>query len=357
VRDGIFILDATVHAFNFREDNYLQPFVVDVTRQLYHFSYDQLHPVADPRYRLTYEQVQHHFDLQPDLMARVMFAESQTDAVVYHGVPMYGLYGDGSSPLWVAERLRERLPHRVHIYGDVSPWQPDAVERIDHLADEVGVIGLKFYPADMIDGRVHEFRLDDEQVTWPLIEHARSRGIKVIAVHKAVPLGPLPIGAYKVDDVAHAAESFPDVTFEIVHGGAAFAHETAEVFGRHDNVVINLESLPCFAVNLADRLEEMIGPLVATGRTDAMYFATGAVGMHPQPTIEAFARFRMPGLDDGAVADMFGRNFARLHGIDVDATLAACASDEFGVGRDLAPPWSTVPTGPVESWATARPGT
>ncbi len=344
--DGALVVDATVHGFNFHPDNWRQPWLREVTDMLYSFGFDQLHPLGDPRYRITFEEFVNSFRLQPRLMERVLFAESRTDVAVYHGVPMYGLYGDGSSPIAVGQAIRERLPHRMFVYGDVSPWQHDAIARVDELVDDHGVIGLKLYPADFVDGRLHRLDLRDEQVVAPLIAHARDRGIRVVAVHKAVPLGPIPMESYRVTDIGPAAAAFPDVVFEIVHGGFAFADETAELLARHPNVSVNLETLPCYALNFADKFARMLAPLLAVGAHDRIFYGTGATGMHPQPFVEAFWRFRMPPhlpqLTEEDKRGMLGANFARQHGWDVDALLAACAADEYGLDEELAQPWSVI---------------
>ena len=53
-----------------------------------------------------------------------------------------------------------------------------------------------------------------------------------------------------------------------------------------------------------------------------------------------------PPLTDEVKADILGRNYARLHGIDVDAARAAIAGDELSRKRQagLAAPWSRLTT-------------
>jgi len=55
-----------------------------------------------------------------DLLGAALFAESDTDVCVYHGVPLYGIYRDGGSALWVGKAMRERWPDRVALYGPVQ---------------------------------------------------------------------------------------------------------------------------------------------------------------------------------------------------------------------------------------------
>ncbi|KPF78084.1 hypothetical protein IP88_04830 [alpha proteobacterium AAP81b] len=344
--DGHFVVDGVVHGFNFQLANLRQPWMQELVRGLHMMGFGSFHPVGDRRYWLEFEQFADMFAHQPAAMESALFAESPIDVAIYHGVPMYGLFGDGSSPIWVGQRIAERFPHRLFLYPDLSPTHPDAEAWIDEFTAIPNVIGVKFYPADVVEGRIVGVRLDDERRVVPLIERCRARGIRTIAVHKAVPLGPIPRDFFDVGDMDSVIRAFPDLQFEIVHGGFAFAEETAELLETHENVWINLETNPCFAVNHADKFADMLAPLLATGRHDRLIFGTGATGMHPRPFVEAFRHFRMPPhlpqLDDAMIAGILGLNVARLHGWDVPALQAACAADAYGTGRPLVRPWDVV---------------
>jgi uncharacterized protein len=347
--DGVFVVDATIHGFNFKEDNILYKPMVAMQPMMHAMSMDQWGPQDDRRYALNYDEFQNLFELQPNITEQVLFAESQTDVAVYHGVPMYGLFKDGSSPVWVAQRVAERLPHRMFVYGDISPYHPDPLGWIDTLMEHPSTIGLKFYPADMYRGEAVPILLNDEKKVFPIIEHARNRGLKVIAVHKAVgSVRQADIEFFAPTDLVPAIETFPDMTFEIVHGGYAFAEETAAIFAKYDNVTVNLETNPVFSLNSADRFAHMMADLLATGKHDKIFYATGATAIHPQPFLESFWRFQMPNgyppLTEEMKAGMLGANFARMHGWDVDALLSKCRADQYGVeDKVLQAPWSTVP--------------
>lgn len=346
IENDVLVIDATVHAFNFHPDNYRIPFMAEVVKGLHQMGSNLIEPFGDRRYRLTLEEFQGTFSMQPQLIERALFAESPVDVAVYHGVPMYGLFGDGSSPTWVASAVAERFPHRMRVYGDVSPWMEDPKGRIDQFAAS-GAIGLKFYPIDMVEGRMTPVDFRDDAV-MSLVEHARARGIRVIAVHKAVPLGhatPRPL--YHVDDMAGVVAAFPDMTFEIVHGGFAFADETADLLVRFPNVVVNLESNPCFTVNASDLFAAMMEPLLRTGAWDRLFYGTGATGMHPRPPVEGFWRYKAPAgftpITEEMKVAILGLNFARLHGWDVEALKAACRADAYGLeGKTLRPPWEMI---------------
>lgn len=347
--EDVLVVDATVHGFNFLPTNYRADFLPDLVQMLYQGAHVGLHPKGGIDWNMTWDEFVGSFSAQPDLLERTVFGESRTDVAVYHGVPLHGVYADGSSPLWVAERVRERFPHRVHIYGPLYTWQPDALEEVDRLVDEVGVVGLKFYPVDLVDGQLRRSRMDDPAM-FAIVERARARGLRMIAVHKAVPLGPLPMLPYNaVDDIGPVAEAFPDMVFEIVHGGNAFLAETVALLQRHPNVVVNLESLPAYAPNVPAKWSEIMTAYLGAGLEDRLFWATGAVGLHPEPFLRHFWASEMPGLTRAVKEKILSGNIARYLGWDLDRVRADVSGDEYArltrSGSALLPPWSTLRPG------------
>ncbi len=344
--EGVFVIDATVHGFNFAKENHKYPFLEDVVRGLYAIGQRMVPPMGSYDYTLTYEQYRDNFALQPGMMREVMFAESQTDYAVYHGVPMYGLFGDGSSPISIGEALARELPHRMSVYADLSPHHPAPLDYVASFKDRPNLIGVKFYPADFVEGEIVEIRMDDEKSVFPLIEAVRDAGVRVVAVHKAVPFGHIPRSAYDLGDMAPVIEAFPDLTFEIVHGGFAFMEETVELLERYPNTVLNMESAPMMALMYPAKFADMLAPFISCGAADRVFYATGATAMHPQPLLEAFWRFEMPRgypkLTEGMKAAMLGENFARLHGWNIEDMKAQCANDPIGLDAPLKSPWNHV---------------
>ncbi len=340
------MIDATVHGFNFAKENHKYPFLEDVVRGLHSGGQRMYAAMGTNDYSLTFEQYRDNFQLQPRMMREVMFMESQTDYAVYHGVPMYGLFGDGSSHISVGEALARELPHRMSVYADLSPNHEQPFEYINSFKDRPNLIGVKFYPADFVDGEIVEIRMDDQKAVFPLLEAVRNAGIKVVAIHKAVPFGHIPRAYYDVGDLAPAIEAFPDLTFEIVHGGFAFVEETVELLEHYPNTVINLESTPIMALIHPDKFADMMAPLINIGAIDRAFYATGATAMHPQPILESFWRFEMPRgfpkLTEEMKAGVVGANFAKLHGWDIEAMAAKCKADQFGLEKQLQAPWTYV---------------
>lgn len=350
--EDVFVLDSTVHGYNMRPDNYVPgPFRDRVAAQLARTLFQGhigIVPRGDKRYVLDWERFQNGAD--PELLGRALFAESDTDVCVYHGVPLYGIYKDGGSPLWVGKAMREQWPDRVALYGPVSPWQPDALEIVEKLITEDKVVGIKMYPMDIVDGEVRSYRLDDPEIAYPLLERIRELGVKVVATHKALPQGQVPSEPFAPWDVAGAASAFPDLTFEIVHGGLAFLEETAWQVQRFPNVAVNLENSSAFLLGRAPRkFARLLGELLFWGGADRIFWSSGATGRHPQPFLELFWDFQMPEdlqeeygyppLTREVKEGILGLNHARLLDWDVPALRKKIAADEFGLRKQLAEPW------------------
>lgn len=347
--DNTFVIDAVVHAYNLAPDNQLDTrFGQELSGMLYYGVHTSFQPRGQPQWVMDQQRFLQGPD--PDLLAHALFAESQTDVCIYHEVPLFGSFKDGGSPLWVGKELRKRYPGRVLLYGAVSPWQTNVIEVIDRLVDEDKVVGLKLYPMDIIDGEIKSYRLDDEKVIFPILEHAQARGIRSIAIHKAIPFGTVPIDPFLVGDIDGAARAFPNLTIEIVHGGFAFLEETALQVARFPNVVINLEGGSAYLPNAPRKFAELIGTFLFWGGAQRIVWATGCVAVHPRPFIEAFMKLQMPQdliddygfppLTDEVKRAILGGNIARILGLDLAAMQQTFAHDEFSSKTELAPPWS-----------------
>ena len=343
--DDVFVLDSVTHGYHFDAENSKDPETTNVIAgQLYGLGLASMPPGG----LLPWDRWISADD--PDLVASTLFAESHTDAAVYHEVPIFGLFEDGGSPLWVGERMRERWPGRVALYGGISPWQDGAVDRVDELVEEHGVVGIKLYPLDLVEGEAKTLDMSDPEVAFPIFERARQRGIKTIAIHKALPLGPVPIAPFEVRDVEGAAAAFPDLTFEIVHGGLAFLEETAWQVARFPNVVINLEGTSIFLGRSPRRFAEVLGTFLSFGAGPRIIWATGAMAVHPRPLLDAFWKlemprdlvenYGMPELTHEIKRAILGENHARILGLDIQAIKREIEGDEFSVQEELAPMWS-----------------
>src|SRR5215510_14475183 len=186
----MFVIDAVVHGYNLSPENQRSPAAAELAAALYY----GVHRGFSPRGQDQWILDEHRFlyGHNPDQLAHALFAESQTDVGIYHGVPAYGLFTDGGSPLWVGKEIRQRYPGRMLLYGPISPWLPGAVDEVDRLVEEEGVVGIKLYPLDIVNGEIKSWHTDDPELIYPILERAQARGIHSIAIHKAIPFGRVP---------------------------------------------------------------------------------------------------------------------------------------------------------------------
>lgn len=343
---SIFIADAVSHGYNYTVENSFDPtFGPLVGDTLYQQAHVALQPDA-PQWKLSKERFMLAND--PGLVGNALFKESPTDFTVYHEVPFFGFFRDGSSSIEVGKAMRQIYgADRVAIYGGVSPLQPDAMARMDSLARTPGVVGLKLYPGDVINAQFQPEPMSDRVNTFPIIERARQMGLKSIAVHKAFSLSSTnDLTPFNVTDVTVAALAFPDMHFEIVHGGQAFLPETIAVLRACPNVSISLEGPSAFVIKQPDAFARIMAAFLSVDpKAERVIWSTGCMLVHPRPFIEAFWAFQFPKamLDAGTPPltlemkqRILGGNLARVLGIPTaqQARLVAAKPSTY------ATPWS-----------------
>lgn len=350
------VIDAVAHCYNLDVDNMVNP---DSSQAFRDMTYKQ-HTLYSPRNPGTYLQTPDEFiaDCKPEWTAHALFAESQVDMAAYHAVPLFDFFKDGLSSLEKGVELKERHPNRILLYGTCNPLEGRvALESIDVQIRDLGVDGIKLYPAVFYGGHSVGWRMDDPTVAYPIFERMLELGLRNVAVHKAVPLGPADIAVFNVDDLVPAARQFPEMNFQIVHGGLAFMEETTMLVRRFENVHINLESTMSYCQSRPRHFAEVLGNLLYYGSPEQLLFATGCNLVHPRPIIDAFWDFVMPedlieGYDFPPVteeikAKVLGENFARLHDIDISTARSALEGDEFELERrdGFAEPWALIREG------------
>jgi uncharacterized protein len=355
--DGMPVIDAVLHGVHFSPRNFCAERVVDVeqaARDVYEGLHRGLSPRDAPEYLLD-PQTYLGGELTVDTHAWANFAECQTDIGIYHVVNFWALQ-DGGSNYAMGRALQERLPGRIWMYGGVKNPFGDlsaTIEEIDQQIEEAGIIGLKLYPGYWDRGELRPYYIDDPEHALPLIEHCRSRGLMHMAVHKAIPIGPVvPQAVHNVADVEQPAQLFPDMTFEIVHGGFAFLDETLLVAADFPNVWMNLEGVPAWLNYAPRRFGEILGRMLESGLGDRTVWSTGSAQAHARPQIEKFAAFEMPEdlqaqygypeVTREIKAKIFAGNFARLHGWDLDQMVKDIPNDELRQAQENGPasPWS-----------------
>lgn len=343
------IVDAVTHAFDSRSSNAKAgAFAQRALDSFFAFQWDFL---PDP-YRLEAELYYRAIDV--DTFVSAMFLESTTDVAVYHTIPAWGVFGD-LSPIDVGIAARERHPDRVLLYAAISPLEGDrALFELERQVAEWGVAGLKLYPMDIIDGQLLPFRLDDRKLAYPVLERCQDLGIRAVAIHKAIPLDQAPAEYFASPDVESAARDFPDLNFEVVHGGFAFLEETMLQLMRFPNIYVNLEGVASMLTKQPAAFARILGQLMVYSGHERIFWGTGATVFHPRVLIEAFEAFEMPEelvsgygyprLEPEVKRDILGGNYLRVHGIDASDLEQRLAGDEVDRERSgaLREPWSVL---------------
>jgi len=335
MRDGYIIVDAVVHAYNLSKENSVSPITDRFNEAVYGF-HNMLSP--NNEYKLSKNEFLRDWGVKE--LERTAFLESDIDIVAYHSLPLFDYYKDGMSDIKKGDELRNRNPFRVILYGTINPFEGiNALKNLEMQKKEYDIVGVKLYPAHYYKGKTLSMQLDNPNTGLSIIEKARELGINVIAVHKAIPFGLSHQKYYRLDDVEIVADKYPEMKFEIVHGGYAFVEETAFLLARFPNVYVNLEITASLIVNHPKRFAEILGKFLEAGAEDRILFGTGCVLVHPQPVIEKFIKFKMPDelvneygypqVTDDIKRKILGENYLRMHGMNIDEVKTKIENDNI----------------------------
>jgi uncharacterized protein len=347
--DGIPVIDAVIHAYNLAPSNYAGNYA-DIIAELVYGSV-----AANAGKGMIPAKQEYLQDWSIEETASMVFAESDADLAVHHVLPIYA-FRDGLCSLEKTLEAKRRWPHRILTYCGVDPMMGSrAMEEMERQVELLQPVGLKLYPNSWVGREVRGWKMDDPEIAFPFFARAQDLGLKVIAVHKALPLGPVPMEHYRVDDIDRAAAAFPELNFEIVHGGMAFLEETAWQLGRFPNVWVNLEVTTSLLGRRPKSFQLALAALMSVAgdaALDRICWGTGAVAFHPRPLLETFVRnFQfdedllettgLSQLTEEAKHRVLAENYARMVGLDLSAALDAIKDDEFalrrGHGGPLAP--------------------
>jgi len=343
----VFVADAVSHAYNLEPSNYAVEKYADQAVRITIGTED----VMPREYRRTKESLLTDWPARDT--ANVLFHESQTDFSVFHPQSI-NIFKDGLTAEAKARDFVEQYPTRGAALADVDLIADDEPQaELTRQVDEYGVHGVKVYPSYWSQDDHHSFRMDDSETAFPLWEHCADLGLDVVAVHKAVPIGSVPMEPYKVGDIDEAANSFPDLNFEIVHGGMAFAEETGWQLARHPNVYLNLEITSMQAIVSPDRFIQTMQDLLYPGgehTLDKILWGTGATQFHPQLLLEEFWNLEFPEMEsltgpftigEAEKQKILGANLMEAHNLDREEIERGIADDKFSDRQELASPWST----------------
>jgi predicted TIM-barrel fold metal-dependent hydrolase len=352
--DDIVVVDAVVHPYDLAAENR------DPRAQAQLDAVYGAHVVATgpnhPEHLLQHDEFFSDFPFEA--IADSLFVESPVDLAIIHALPNLGFcLGNVTDPDRAAA-FRDRHPDRFRLYATVdTPATDAAIAQLERQVRDLGVDGLKLYPAFFYDGKGEGWRMDGSDFATPLLEAAHDLGIRNVAVHKALWLPPAPRSAFEVDDLDGALVRFPDMNFFMVHAGAAFLDRTAELLARHRNLHATLESVFAYAVVRPKVFAKILGTLLGACGSEQLLFGSGTNLSHPDPLLRAFAGYELPAevieelgcpqLTDTDRRNILGANALRLHGIDGAEVLARTADDDFARRRAAggARPWAHLRSG------------
>jgi predicted TIM-barrel fold metal-dependent hydrolase len=337
--EGNLIINPVAHAYNLTDEN-LQP--NPYARGLRDLLVN-LHVVWNPDHLQVPAEV-YMTDWPMEVLARTLFLESDIDLAANMYLRLDSWFRDGLCSRKKNVEAATRWPDRFFTYVGVSPTEglevclKDLEEQKQELPNS---IGLKLYPDNVEPFR--SWRMDDPKLAYPLFERAQKLGIKTVAIHKAIPNGPVPMNPYKVDDVDGAAIHFPGLSFEIVHSGLAFVEETAHAIARFPNVYANLEITSLLLHHGPGLFNELMATFLFWGGPEKIIYSDGTMFCHSQPLIEKFwnlefseellHKFNLQQLTKRDKALILGGNYARIIDLDVEKAKAKIANDEFARER------------------------
>lgn len=334
--DGEVIVDAVLHPWNLSPENQnpLAKPQLDAVYGSHALAVDDAHLA----YKLSPEEL--FTDISFDAVAEAEFVESPVDLAVIHVLPNLGFtLGHVTDPDRAAA-FRARYPNRLLLYGTVgTPLDGGAVEELKRQVDEYQIDGLKLYPAFFYDDRADGWRLDGPDFATPLLEAAQAMGIRHVAVHKALWLTPAPREAFNIDDFDSPLARFPDLTFEMVHGGTAFLDQTLDLMERHPNLYMTLETTFSYLLVKPRIFAKVLGSMIKRVGSSRLLFASGNNLSHPAPLVGNFLNYQFApehmeefGLEPLTEVDrrnILGLNALRLHGLDQRSVLASIEGDDF----------------------------
>jgi len=369
--DNIPVLDAVAHAYNFDPSNYRVAHDACIIAEL---SYFMVRNPPDKRYSLPAEVYLQ--DWSPEDLANLLFKESATDFAIMHPLPI-SAFADGLVSIEKAAEAVKKWPNRfLGAYAAIDPLLgAKALDDLERQASLLKPLGVKLYPNSWAKGHIELWRMDDPKVAYPVYEKALKLGIKHVAVHKAVPIGPVPVAdSYNPSDIESAAAAFPQITFEIVHGGLAFLDETAWLLSRFENIYVNMEIQNIILERRPRAFAQILLGLARIGGSrmfNRLFWGSGTTLYHPRPSLEAFLNFEFPEdlLEDAGLfapikqitiddkRKILGGNYARVHNLDLAPATKAIVNDQFSrkEGSPMPEPYSTIAAAKtVTEWRTAH---
>ncbi len=286
--------------------------------------------------------------LGPAAFIKDVFLDSDTDVMVLSFVPSSAT----AEPLTIeaAAATREVIAEmagskRLLLHGRVNPNQAHDLERMAVLAQQWRIAAWKTYTQFGPDGQ--GYYLSDD-VGLAFIERARALGVKVICIHKGLPLGQRSYKHSQCQDIGVVAKQYPDVSFIVYHSGYVAGHPEGPYraaddgvdtlikslldndIAPHSNVYAELGSTWRFLMREPQQAAHVIGKLCKYCGENNVLWGTDSIWYgSPQDQIQAFRRFQIaPALQDTHdYPALTGTLRAKIFGLNAAAPYALTAAE------------------------------
>jgi hypothetical protein len=287
-----------------------------------------------------------------------VFLDSQTTVGVISGIP-YGI-PLGPAAMAATRDLVNELAgsERALAQAICDPKAPagaqTAIDTLEHQVKDLKARALKCYTYSY-----NGWRLDDEQVSYPMLTEAQRLGIRLVNVHKGLPaiFAPGSPETVRTTDFPKAVRDWPKLRFCAYHSGyfQGQTHPTGknglteflEVVGtipRRQRRRVYAEIGSSFAINLAiggpEQGAHFIGQLLrALGSRNILWGTDSVWWGSPQPYIDMFKnlvispamqeQFGYPPLTARDKRRILGLNAARLYGVNVKRARCTIPADRL----------------------------
>ncbi|MGE0621733.1 MAG: amidohydrolase family protein [Pseudomonadales bacterium] len=301
--------------------------------------------------------------LGPKEFIKDVFLDSDTDLMVLSFVPSTA----DAEPVTIeaADATRQIVDElegskRLLLHGRVNPNQQGDLERMDALAETWNISAWKTYTQFGPEGT--GYYLSDD-VGLAFIEKARALGVKVICVHKGLPLGRSSYDHSKCTDIGVVAKQYPDVAFIVYHSGYVAGQAEGPYAAANDGVDTLVKSLldngiapnsnvyaelgstwrflmrePAHAAHVLGKLLRYCGERNVLWGTDSIWYGS------PQDQIQAFRTFQIapevreahgyPELTPALKAGIFGLNATVPYRISAEEVRRHSAADRLTALRN-----------------------
>ena len=275
-------------------------------------------------------------DMTKDTWVKEVFFDSSTDVTFLNTLSM-GEYFGGKDYFGTEEcvevgaEVNSLYPGRVLTLGTIEPNREDSLEKLEYYKKELKMTGLKLYPWDTTSKE--GWLGDDEKVGYPMWEKCTELGIDKIHIHKGMPVSFSMAKYVHPTDLERPLRDFPNLNIIIYHAAFPYIDEVANMnIGRNprrQNLYVDLGSTFALHVNTPVALAHMMGKLLRWMGADHICWGTDTpIWGAPEWQIDALrkliipdeliAGFGYPEFTDADKELIFGRNMARLYGLDID---------------------------------------